>query len=394
MADLKVTHLHEYHVEHAKMTEFAGFDMPIWFEGITTEHMAVRSGVGIFDVTHMGRTVVTGREAMAFLNYITSNDVSKLDVLAAHYSTILNERGGIVDDFVLSRQGPERFMMVYNASNREKNLNWILDHSKNFDVKVEHISDEVAMFAVQGPKAEETLQKISSEDLSAVGRFKCCWTELAGCKAFISRTGYTAEDGFEVFILDTPLEKPDKAVKVWNAILEAGREFGIKPCGLGARDTLRLEGGMCLYGNDIDENTTPLEARLSWVVKFDKGDFIGKEALLKQREEGVRRRRSGIIVVDKGIPRPHQEVWAEGEKIGELTSGTYSPLLKRGIAMGYLKRPYSKAGTEVEVKIRERMVKAKVIKFPFYRRDSPETVVFLGEKIPCKVGEWEKLKIQ
>jgi len=394
MSSLKTTHLHEYHVKHGKMVSFAGFHMPIWFEGISEEHMAVRSGVGIFDVTHMGRTVVMGKDAEAFLNYITSNDVSKLGVLDAQYSNILNEKGGIVDDFVLSKQGPERFMMVYNASNRDKDLNWVLQHSRKFDVAVEHVSDKIAMFAVQGPKAEATLQKISSEDLSKVGRFKCCWNELAGCKSYLSRTGYTAEDGFEVFVLDTTVQEPNKAVKVWEAILNAGQEFGVKTCGLGARDTLRLEGGMCLYGNDIDEGTTPLEARLSWVVKFDKGDFRGKESLLKQQKEGIAKRRCGICLHDRGVPRPHQEVWKGEEKIGELTSGTLSPLLKTGIAMGYLRDPYDKEGTEVGVKIREKTVKAEVIKLPFYRRNSPETVVFLGNTIPCKVGEWDKLRVE
>ena len=340
--------------------------MPISYKGIIPEHMAVRNGVGIFDVTHMGRVTITGADAKAFLNYVTTNDVSKLEILSAHYSTMCNEKGGIKDDFVLSRQEENRFFMVYNAANRTKNYQWLTKQTHRFNVKVEDVSDNIAMFAVQGPKAQEALQKIATEELSEIKRFKCGWTKLTGSKTFISRTGYTGEDGFEVFIWDTPVSSPEKAVKAWNAILEAGKEFNVEPCGLGARDTLRLEAGMCLYGSDIDENSTPLEARISFAVKLEKGDFIGKEALLEQKAQGVKKKRVGLKMLEKGIPRPKHEVFKDEKKIGYITSGTFSPLLKQGIAMAYVQTQHAVVGEVVYVKIRDKKAKAEIIKFPFY----------------------------
>jgi aminomethyltransferase len=362
----KKTHLFEFHAQHGRMVSFAEFEMPIWYKGIIPEHLAVRNSVGIFDVTHMGRVTVTGSDAETFLNYVTTNDVSALEPLDAHYSIMCNERGGIKDDFVLSRQEKDGFFMVYNAANRAKNYQWLTEKATRFNVKLEDVSDNIAMFAVQGPKAQETLQEISTENLSEIQRFKCGWTKLAGLEAFLSRTGYTGEDGFEVFIMDTPLSKPERAVKAWNAILEAGKEFAIEPCGLGARDTLRLEAGMCLYGNDIDEDTTPLEARIGFVVKLQKEDFIGKEALLKQKAEGAEEKRIGLKMLESGIPRPKYEVFKDGKKIGYLTSGTFSPLLKRGIAMAYVQAECGTESETVTVSIRDKQVKAEVAKFPFY----------------------------
>jgi len=340
--------------------------MPLWYKNITPEHLAVRNNVGIFDITHMGRSLVTGKDAEKFLNYVTTNDVTKLTPLSAHYTTFCNEQGGIKDDFVLSRLEQEKFLAVYNAANREKDYEWLVRYSERFDVKVEDVSDNIAMFAVQGPKAEKTLQKISSENLNAVQRFKCGWTKLADVKAFVSRTGYTGEDGFELFAWDTPLEKPDNAIKVWTAILQAGKEFGIEPCGLGARDTLRLEAGMCLYGNDIDETTTPLEAAIGFVVKLEKEDFIGKNVLSKQKTEGVKRKRVGIRMLETGIPRKGYEVFKNGQKIGTVTSGTFSPLLKYGIAQAYVASEYATVGDKVEVKIRGNAAEGEMVKFPFY----------------------------
>ena len=362
----KKTHLYEFHHKNAKMTEFAGFHMPIWYKGIIREHMAVRTKVGIFDITHMGRTTITGAESEAFLNHVTSNDVAALTPLSAHYSTMLNENGGIKDDFVLSLLEPEKFLIVYNAANRKKDYEWLVQNSKVFNVRVEDVSDNMAMFAVQGPKAQTTLQKIASTDLSKIGRFKCAFTKLADTEAFLSRTGYTGEDGFEVFILNTPITNPANAEKAWKAILKAGANEGIEPCGLGARDTLRLEAGMCLYGNDIDETTTPLEAGIGFVAKLKKDSFIGKDALIKQRMEGIKKRRVGLRMLEKGIPRPKQEVWKQGEKIGLTTSGTFSPILKRGIAMAYVPIQHANEGEKVEVKIRDKLIKAEIAKFPFY----------------------------
>ena len=383
MSNGKRTHLYNFHKQNAKMTLFAGFEMPLWYKGIIPEHLTVRNFVGIFDITHMGRAIIGGPEAEKFLNYISTNDISKLEPLSAQYSTLCNEKGGIKDDFVISRLEKDKFLMVYNASNRTKDYEWLTTHARKFDVRVEDVSDNIAMFAVQGPKAQETLQKISTTDLSQIGRFKCGWTELAGIEVFLSRTGYTGEDGFEIFVWDSPISNPENAVKVWNSILEAGKEFNIEPCGLGARDTLRLEAGMCLYGNDIDENTTPLEARISFVVKFDKENFIGKEALLKQKEEGLKRRRVGIKMLERGIPRKGYEIYKDGEKIGEITSGTFSPFLETGIGMAYIKIEHDKEGEEVSVNIRGKQLKAEVTKLPFYQRRG-NTVILYGKKYPLE----------
>lgn len=344
--------------------------MPIYYKDITPEHLAVRNSVGIFDISHMGRVMVAGADSERFLNYVITNDVSTLQANAAQYSVMCNYEGGIIDDFVLYRTENERFLVVFNASNREKDYNWLIKNVKGFDVRIEDISESVAMFAVQGPNAEKTLQKLSTEDLSKIGRFKCGHSKLADVEVFLSRTGYTGEDGFEVFVWNTSLAKPDNAVRLWKAILEAGKNSGIEPCGLGARDTLRLEAGLCLYGNDIDENTTPLEAALGFVVKLQKDRFIGKEVLLKQKAEGVKRKRAGIRMIDLGIPRQGFEIYAEaGERIGNITSGTFSPLLNLGIGMGYVQTPYAQEGNAVGVRIRNKTAKGRVAAFPFYNSE-------------------------
>lgn len=341
--------------------------MPLFYKGVIPEHLAVRNSVGVFDISHMGRILIEGEDAERFLNYVITNDVSKLSLSSAQYSVMCNESGGIIDDFIIYRLGEKKFMMVSNATNREKDYTWLLRNAKNFNVKLEEVSDSVAMFAVQGPNAERTLQKISTEDLSKIERFRCAFSRLADVDVFLSRTGYTGEDGFEVFIWGASLSKPDNAVKLWNSILEAGKAFEIEPCGLGARDTLRLEAGMCLYGNDIDENTTPLEAVLSFVVKLQKDNFIGKEALLKQKSEGIKRKRVGIVMVEQGIPRPDYEIYTvQGERIGHITSGTFSPLLKYGVGMAYIQSPQAQEGNIISVKIRNRWVKGKIASFPLY----------------------------
>jgi aminomethyltransferase len=365
------TQLHGVHQQSAKLTVFAGFEMPLWYKGVIPEHLTVRNSVGVFDISHMGRVTINGTDSEHFLNYIVTNDVSKLSPNSAQYSVMCKENGGIIDDFVIYRLEKEKFMMVSNASNREKDLNWLIKNVKGFDVKIEEISDDVAMLAVQGPNAEKTLQEISTEDLSRIERFKCGRSRLANIDVFLSRTGYTGEDGFEVFIWNASLAKPDNAVRLWNAVLESGKTFGIQPCGLGARDTLRLEAGLCLYGNDIDENTTPLEAVLGFVVKFQKDNFIGKEALLKQKNEGINRKRVGIQMIDQRIPRPGFEIYGdEGEKIGHITSGTFSPLLKYGIGMGHIQVSHAQEGDIVNVKIRDKLAKGKIVPFPFYNSEN------------------------
>jgi aminomethyltransferase len=341
--------------------------MPIYYKDITPEHLAVRNSVGVFDISHMGRVLVTGIDSERFLNYVISNDSSMLQPNAAQYSVMCKENGGIIDDFVLYRLENEKFLIVFNASNREKDYSWLVKNAEGFNVKIEDISDNVAMFAVQGPSAEKTLQRISTEDLSKIGRFKCEPSRLADVEVFLSRTGYTGEDGFEVFVWNASLAKPDNAVRLWKAILEAGKTLRIEPCGLGARDTLRLEAGLCLYGNDIDETTTPLEAALGFVVKLQKDGFIGKEVLLKQKAEGVQRKRVGIRMTDRGIPRQDFEIHAEsGERIGNMTSGTFSPLLNFGIGMGYVQAPYAREGNVVSVIMRNKTASGKIAAYPFY----------------------------
>ena len=364
------TQIYILHQQNAKMAVFADFEMPVWYKGIIPEHLAVRNRVGVFDVSHMGRIMIKGPKSELFLNSVITNDVSKLTPLCAQYSVMCNENGGIIDDLVVYVLEEEKYMMVYNASNREKNFNWITRHAESFNVTIEEISDDVAMFAVQGPYSEKTLKRLSARDLSKIGRFKAGYSHLANVKVLLSRTGYTGEDGFEIFVFNSSLAKPDNAITVWNAILEAGKTLGIEPCGLGARDTLRLEAGMCLYGYDIDETITPLEARLGFVVKFSKVNFIGKNALEKQKKAGVKRKRIGINMEDPGIPRPGYEIFNNDTgKIGEITSGTFSPLLKNGIGMGYVQPSYAKKGTDVKVKIRDRLAKGKIVRFPFYHQE-------------------------
>jgi aminomethyltransferase len=361
------THLHQFHRQNAKMFDFVGFYMPLWYKGIIPEHLAVRTRVGLFDTTHMGRALISGARSEDFLNYLTTNDVSRLEPLGAQYSTMCNEHGGIKDDLILFRLDQDQFFMVYNAVNREKDYKWIAQHSGIFDGKVEDVSDNIAMFALQGPNAQQTLQKIANVSMNTVERFKCRLTKVADINAFVSRTGYTGEDGFEIFVWETPLSEPAKAIRIWDAILNAGNEFGIEPCGLGARDTLRLEAGLCLYGNDIDETTTPLEAGLNFVVKRKKEPFIGKDALIKQKAQGIKRKLVGLRALEKGILRPNQEVWKNNTlRIGYVTSGTFSPLLKSGIGMAYVAIEYTAEGEVVTVKVRDKSLRAEIAKLPFY----------------------------
>jgi aminomethyltransferase len=364
--DLKKTHIYAYHAEHGNIVDFGGYALPVWFEGIIPEHHAVRNGVGIFDTSHMGRTFAKGSEVVEFLNWVVTNDVSRLGPREGLYTVMLKPDAGIVDDLITYKMSEEKFFIVYNSANREKDFAWLEENSEGFDVELRDMSDEIAMIAVQGPKAEETLQKITEEDLSKVDRFTLAKLTISGYKCMAARTGYTGEDGFEVFVLDCPLERPEKALKVWNDLVEAGAV----PVGLGARDSLRLEAGLNLYGNDITEETNPLEARLRWVVKFKKeGGFIGKKALQEIREAGVERSQVGIQVVGRGIPRHGYEILDETgvEVIGEVTSGGMAPTLGYGIAMGYVPPEFRKVGTPVKIRIRSKLVDGKIVKaHPFY----------------------------
>jgi aminomethyltransferase len=364
---LKQTVLYPIHVKlGATMGEFAGFEHALWYEGIIPEHLAVRDAVGLFDITHMGRCTVRGVNAATLLDYLLTRDISPMKIDQGHYTVMCNNHGGIIDDLVVFRLDEDTYFLVYNASNREKDYKWIYSHAKDFNVQTRDVSDEVAMFAVQGPKTLATLQLLSGVDLSGIRRYWGRWVNLNDLDVLLTRTGYTGEDGFEAYLWNTPSEKSKKAEKLWQTILKAGEEYDIKPCGLGARDTLRLEAGMCLYGNDINEDTTPLEAKLTFTVNFEKDNFIGKDALLKHKDEGLKRIRVGLRMLKRGIPRRGYEIFLDGEKIGRVTSGTFSPLLQRGIGMGYVPPEHAAMGTQVDIKIRKSFLSAEIVKTPFY----------------------------
>lgn len=340
---------------------FAGFEMPVSYEGVKIEHQNVRDHLGVFDVSHMGEFFVEGPEAMDLLQYVTSNDVSKLVNGQAQYTCFPNEKNGIVDDLILYRFHQEKYMVVVNASNIDKDWRWINTHN-HFDAQMKNASEEYSLLAVQGPKAIEAMQSLTDVDLSAIKFYHFKEAAFAGAKeVIISATGYTGSGGFELYI------KNKSAEKVWDNVLEAGKDFGIKPIGLAARDTLRLEMGFCLYGNDIDDTTSPLEAKLGWITKFDT-DFINKENLLKQKEEGVVRKLVAFELQDKGIPRKDYPILDIDQKpIGYVTSGTQSPSLNKAIGLGYVKTGFHKLDTTCLIQIRKKLVRAKIVKLPFYK---------------------------
>ena len=344
----------------AKMVEFAGFEMPIEYSGIKDEHMTVRNSVGVFDVSHMGEFWIKGPNARELVQRVTSNDISKLTIGQAQYSCFPNGRGGIVDDLLVYYYGPDKFMLVVNASNIEKDWKWIVSQNTKGAI-LENSSNAISQLAIQGPKATATLQKLTNFDLSEIKYYTFAVGMVAGIEdIIISATGYTGSGGFELYFRNNVAEQ------LWKAIFEAGKEFGIKPIGLAARDTLRLEMGYCLYGNDIDDTTSPIEAGLSWITKFNGTDFIDKDFLLMQKQEGVERKLRGFEMIDRGIPRHEYELTdQDGNVIGRVTSGTMSPVLNVGIGMGYVHKEYSAIGTEVFVNIRNKLLKAKIVKLPF-----------------------------
>lgn len=347
------------------MTEFVGFNLPLWFRGIIPESLAVRNSAGIFDVSHMGRALVRGKDSQKLLNTVTTNDVSALGDDEGQYSLMCNHEGGIKDDVLVFRLKEHEHFIVYNAGNRSKDYDWIVSNAKGLEVEVSDVSKDVAMFAVQGPKAESILQRLSNSDLAKVPRFGCQWAEIAGVRALVSRTGYTGEDGFEVYVWNSPVDNPKVAVMVWEKILDAGRMDGLEPCGLGARDLLRLEAGLCLYGTDMDERTNPYEARLGFVVRLQK-DFIGRDKLQEVRRIGTARVRVGLVTLRRVIPRHGFNITYGEKEVGAITSGTLSPLLNTGIAMGYVNTQLAKEANVVSVQIRERREEAKIVKTPFY----------------------------
>ena len=361
---MKTTPFTEKHISlGAKMHEFAGYNMPIEYTGIIDEHLTVCQGVGVFDVSHMGEFWVKGPQALPFLQKVTSNNVAALTPGKVQYTCFPNETGGIVDDLLVYHYEPEKYLLVVNAANIEKDWNWCVSHNTE-GAELENSSDRTAQLAVQGPKAILALQKLTSINLSEVPYYTFTHGEFAGIKdVIISNTGYTGAGGFELYFY------PEDAMKIWDAVFEAGAEFGIKPIGLGARDTLRLEMGFCLYGNDLDDTTSPIEAGLGWITKFVEGkNFTNRAMLEKQKAEGVSRKLVGFEMIDRGIPRHGYNLLnVEGEVIGSVTSGTMSPTRKIGIGMGYVKPEYSKAGTEIYLDNRGRKLKAVVSRPPFLK---------------------------
>lgn len=346
------------------MVEFAGYNMPLQYSGLKDEHQQVREKLGVFDVSHMGEFFVTGAQALDFLQFTTSNDVAKLVPGKVQYSCLPNQKGGIVDDLLIYCLAENNYLLVVNASNIEKDFNWLQMHSKDYDVLLKDRSDDFSLFAVQGPDTAQALQKLTDIDLKEMKYYTFEQGRFAGRdNVIVSATGYTGAGGFEIYV-----ENKD-AEEVWNQILAAGEDLGIKPIGLAARDTLRLEMGFCLYGNDIDDETSPLEAGLGWITKFNK-DFVNSDALQKQKEEGISRRLVGFEMKERGIPRKDYLIKNEaGKVIGKVTSGTQSPSLDKAIGMGYVETDYKTPETEIFIDIRNKMLRADVVKLPFYKKD-------------------------
>lgn len=360
---MKNTALTQKHIDlGAKMVPFAGYNMPVQYEGVNAEHMTVREGVGVFDVSHMGEFFLRGPKAIELIQKVSSNDATKLFDGKAQYSCLPNNDGGIVDDLIIYKMSDEEYMLVVNASNIEKDWNWISSHN-SMGVEMENKSESISLLAIQGPKAAEAMQSLTEVDLANMTYYTFEKGKFAGVdNVIISATGYTGSGGFEIYFDNADAEK------IWDAVLEAGKDFGIKPIGLAARDTLRLEMGFCLYGNDISDTTSPLEAGLGWVTKFTK-DFVNSENLAKQKEEGVKRKLVGFELVDKGIPRHDYLIQdAEGNEIGVVTSGTMSPMTKKAIGLGYVKKEFAAPETEIYIAVRNKALKAQVKKPPFIKK--------------------------
>ncbi len=359
---MKKTAFHSIHnLLNAKMVPFAGYEMPIEYTGITNEHLQVRNAVGVFDVSHMGEFWVKGPNALKFVQTVTTNDVSKLSIGNAQYSCFPNGNGGIVDDLIVYKYEDEKYLLVVNASNIDKDWAWCVKNN-TMGAELENASDAISQLAIQGPKAVETLQTLTDINLADIPFYSFVTGKIGGIEdVIISNTGYTGAGGFELYMYNKDAEQ------IWKAVFEAGKEFDIQPIGLGARDTLRLEMGYCLYGNDIDDTTSPIEAGLGWITKFtDNNSFIDKETLFAQKTNGITRRLRAFKMIDRGIPRKDYEIVdADENVIGHVTSGTQSPVLKSGIGMGYVQTENAKLGTEIFIKVRNRKLKAEIVKTPF-----------------------------
>lgn len=360
MKNTALTHVHEG--LGAKMVPFAGYNMPVQYEGVTIEHETVRNGVGVFDVSHMGEFLISGPNALALIQKVTTNDASTLTVGKAQYSCLPNENGGIVDDLIVYKMKEDQYLLVVNASNIVKDWNWI-STKNDVGAEMRNISDDYSLLAIQGPKAVEAMQSLTSVDLAAIKYYHFEVADFAGVSdVIISATGYTGSGGFEIYAKNESIEQ------IWNKVFEAGKPYGIKPIGLAARDTLRLEMGFCLYGNDINDTTSPIEAGLGWITKFNK-EFTNSENLLKQKEAGVLRKLVGFELTERGIPRHDYEIVdKDGNIIGVVTSGTMAPSLNKGIGLGYVTTEFSGVDSEIFIRIRKNDVPAKVVKLPFYKK--------------------------
>ncbi|QTD37942.1 glycine cleavage system aminomethyltransferase GcvT [Polaribacter batillariae] len=355
--------LHSIHKSlGAKMVPFAGFNMPVQYEGVTAEHLTVRESVGVFDVSHMGEFLVSGENALSLIQKVTSNDASKLEIGDAQYSCFPNTENGIVDDLICYRVKENTYLLVVNASNIEKDWNWISSYNKEFNADLKDLSEDYSLLAIQGPKAIDAMQPLSSLDLAEIPFYKFKVGDFAGIESvIISATGYTGSGGFEIYCKNSEVEQ------IWNKVFEAGADYGIKPIGLAARDTLRLEMGYCLYGNDIDDTTSPIEAGLGWITKFTK-DFVNHEALAKEKAQKPKRRLVAFELDEKGIPRHGYDIVdGNGNVIGNVTSGTMSPCLQKGIGLGYVPTIFAKSGTQIHIQVRKKAIPATIVKLPFYK---------------------------
>ncbi|MBI1763036.1 MAG: glycine cleavage system aminomethyltransferase GcvT [Acidobacteria bacterium] len=345
-----------------KMVSYGGWDMPVTYAGTIDEHMAVRTAAGLFDVSHMGEVEVHGPQALQLVQHLTTNDASKLHIGQAHYSGLLYPNGGFVDDLLVHKLSDEHYLLCINASNTDKDFAWIRQHATGFDAEAVNTSPNYTQLALQGPQALTMLQPLVDVELSTIKYYWFTHGKVAGVPALIARTGYTGEDGFELYF------DPNKSERVWNKLLEAGQSYGIQPCGLAARNTLRLEAKMALYGNDIDDTTTPLEADLAWIVKLQKGDFIGRDVLVKQKEAGLTRKLIGFEMLDRGIAREHYPIWIGDAQVSQVSSGSPAPFLKKNIGLAYLPLEHTAVGTRFDVEIRGKRTTAQVVETPFYKR--------------------------
>ncbi|HEK85093.1 MAG TPA: glycine cleavage system aminomethyltransferase GcvT [Candidatus Aminicenantes bacterium] len=362
---MKKTRLNAVHRQMgARMIEFAGWEMPVEYRGLIDEHLAVRTRAGLFDVSHMGEIFIEGPEALACVQYLTPNDVARLSPGMVQYTALTTPEGTFVDDMlVYCLSLPDRYLLVVNAANTDKDYAWVKEKSAKFNVQVTNRSDDYSQLALQGPLAEKILQPLTDINLGQMKSFNFAFGKVVGVDCLVSRTGYTGEDGFEIYTLSSNPEI------IWKAIIDKGTPLGLLPVGLGARDTLRLEAKLMLYGNDITDKTTVLEADLKWIIKFQKGDFLGKAVLEKQLQEGLKKKLVGFEMVDKGIARPHYPVFINQEKVSEVCSGTFAPFLKKAIGLVYLPIDHTEIGSEFEVGIRDKKLKARVVATPFYKRE-------------------------